>query len=271
MARFNNSLILVLALLSGFGAFIFSINMSKKPPSETSNLMVVSAIKDIEFGNIIRQEDVDLMASPPNINSKVLFTEFKPVVGKIARQSISKGEPIKSIYLLGEGENLASLIPAGYRAMVIPVTLPQGLADLIQVGNRVDVLLTYEKGRGEYDSKTLVKSVKVIKVEEPSSKGAVGRGNSKEISITLAVSPEGAETLAYSMKKGTLNVIVRPLAEDTPVDEKFFTLRELFFGDKGANEEGPLPQGIEIIRGLNRETYQIAKHQSDENNEGGGL
>lgn len=260
MPRLNNSLILILAVGSGLLAFLINLNLVKtKPSGSQANLLVVGAAADIEMGSVIRSDQIDLLPAPGNVNPKVLFTEFKFVEGKISRRSIGKGEVIKSVHLLGEGESAASLIPAGYRAMVIPATIPDSLANLIQVGSHVDVLLTYEKSRGEYDSVTLVTNVKVIGVTEPAAKGSGGGGN-KELSITLAVSPEGAETLAYSMKKGTLNVIVRSRSEAAADDqEQFFTLKELFFSsDKvGAPETQPEERGVEIIRGLKREKYQF--------------
>ena len=88
--------------------------------------------------------------------------------------------------------------------------------------------------------------------------------------MTLAVTPEGAETLAYSMKKGTLNVVVRPLSEEAIGEEKFFTLKELFFsGDETAGPEiEPEQRGVEIIRGLRREKYQFTNSVMEDEGRG---
>jgi Flp pilus assembly protein CpaB len=257
----HNSFILVLALGSGMIAFLMSFQIVNSKKQASTAIMVVGPMHDIEIGTMIKKEDLDLVPAPENINTKLLFTDFGPVENKVARRNLLKGEAIKSIDLLAEGENPASLIPAGYRAMTIPVILPSNLTKLIQVGNRLDVLLTFETERGEFESVTLVKNAKVIGLSDPVK--ATGPGASQggsQVFITLAVTPQGAETLAYSMKKGTLNVSVYSLSESGKSEEKFFTLKELFSKeDKAAEglEARPAIEGVEIIRGLRKEKFHF--------------
>ncbi len=254
---------MLIAIASGLGAFIVSTHLvSSMRSGSPANLLVVGAVRDISIGSVIKREDVDLLPPPENMNPKVLFTDFDRVVGETARRNVPKGEVIRTVDLLAKGDNLASLIPPGYRAMNIPVVLPSNLTNLIQVGNRVDILLTYQKANYEVSSVTLVKNAKVIGVSEP-PKGGFSSGANQEMYITLAVTPDGAETLAFAMKKGTLNVAVHSLSDsEAQQQEKFFTLRELFFNK--ANEPittvAPAPvekQEIEVIRGLNKEKYSF--------------
>lgn len=255
----HNSFILVLALGSGLIAFLMSLQIANSKKQVAMELMVVGAVRDIEIGSSIKKEDLDLVPAPQNVNPKMLFTDFDPVLSKVNRRNILKGEAIKSIDLLAEGENPASLIPAGYRAMTVPVTLPANLTKLIQVGNRVDVLLTYEKVHGEFESVTLIKNAKVIGLSEPGKNA--GMGGTAQVYITMAVTPDGAETLAYAMKKGTLNVAVYSLSESNNSEEKFFTLKELFFKEEPVAAQAvaaaPVSDGIEVIRGLRKEKYHF--------------
>lgn len=266
MPRGKNPFILILALGSGILAFMLSLQIMKPKaaaPVAKPAFTVAVAVKDISIGAIIKKEDVDLLPPSGTVNPKQTFTDLGELTGKVARRNIPKGEAVKKVDILAEGDNLASLIPKGYRAMTIPVTLPASITELLQIGNRIDVLLTYEVSRGEINSVTLVENARVIGVSKPQNAGS---SDSKRLDITLSVTPDGAQTLAYAMKRGTLNVSIRSLDEGE--DEKFFTLKDLFFpkeesgGDAlrtamPAEPDKPkVPKNVvEVIRGVNKEQY----------------
>lgn len=260
MAYGRNPVILMLAVGSGILAFFLSLRMMSTPaPAKAESIYVVAvALRDIPIGGIIRNDDVDLLPPPSPVNQKLIFEELGSVVGKVVRRNVPKGEPIRKMDILEEGDNLASLIPKGYRAMTIPVTLPDSITELLQIGNRVDVILTYEVGKTDFKSLTLVENARVIGVSKPEKKTG---GANQSLDITLSVTPEGAETLAFASKRGTLNVSIRSLDEEG--SEKFFTLKELFFPKDNnqqdalqASEKPAVPKDvIEIIRGVTREEY----------------
>lgn len=257
MPRMKNSVILLLALASGMIAFLMSFRLMNQPGAVSTEKLIVAAVRDINIGSVIRRDDIDLLPAPEGTLMKSHYTTLDDVVGRVPRRILLKGQAIKNVDILAEGDNLASLIPQGYRAMTIPVTLSSNLSNLLQIGNRVDVLLTYEVSRGEINSITLIENARVIGVSDmPGNQG----GRELKVHVTLAVTPDGAQTLAYAMEKGTLNISIRSLGEQE--DEKFFTLKELFFPNKPDPqaallpvEEKPPSDEIEIIRGLRREKF----------------
>ncbi|MDP3920271.1 MAG: Flp pilus assembly protein CpaB [Candidatus Omnitrophota bacterium] len=256
----NRSLVLVIAGVSGLLAFVISLRLVNTPKyTVQDDVVVVSAIRDIDVGAIIKSSDIDLLPAKGALNLKVHYRNAQDVVGKLTRRHILKGEYVKSTDILADGDNLAALIPSGYRALTIPVNLPANLVDMLRIGNRVDVLLTYELRPGEINSITLVENVRVISVSKPSDRDAAG--GMRQMHITVAVVPAGVETLTYAMKKGSLNVAVRPLTDDE--QERFFTLKELF--SKDVKVEDLLDQGprfpmneIEIIKGVRKEKFQYS-------------
>ncbi|HTL46535.1 MAG TPA: Flp pilus assembly protein CpaB [Verrucomicrobiae bacterium] len=268
MPRGRNPLILILALVSGAAAFMLSLQMTKAPAAKNnvaapSNVkLVVHAVNDIAIGSIIKKSDIDVLAPSGNYNPKMVYENVSDVMGKVVRRNVLKGEMIKKLDILAEGDNLAALIPKGYRAMTIPVMLPSSITELLQIGNRVDVILTYDVAKGDINSLTLVENARVIGVSKQAEGGGVSGGN-KKMDITLAVTPEGAETLAFSMKRGTLNLSIRSLDEED--EEKFFTLKELFFPEAKDKvdpnqllepETPKVPKDlVEIIRGVRKEQY----------------
>lgn len=262
MPRLGNSAILVVSGVSFLFAFMMAIRVMHKPapaadlPKNTA-LQVVTAVKDIQGGSPIQKEDVALSDAPSDVNPKVLFTDFEKVVGKISRRSILKGEPVKNIDLFEAGDNLASLIPQGYRAMTVPVTIPPELLSLVRIGNRVDILLTYEVSRGIIQSATLMENVKVIGVSDKAS------GYQGQFFVTLALTPTGVETLAYAQRKGVLNLSVRSLYQADESEEKFYSLKQLFFKDNPIPQAPVATKTIEIIRGVKTEKYKIAQLQDE--------
>lgn len=249
----------MLAIVTGVAAFIISINFIK-PQKEAvvtdTGTMVVTAANDIRIGTKILKKDIDLLPAPSGVNAKILFTEMNQVIGKLSRSNISKGTAIRTLDLYEEGESLASLIPPGYRAMSIPVTMSGSLSKLVYAGNRVDVLLTYRRGMGDFQTITLVKNAKVIDVTQSGQSS----GGEVQMSITLAVTPEGAKTLAFAMEKGTLKVAVYSMEDvEREEQERFFTLKELFFQEeeKTYRELIPTQDGVETIRGLRKEKQKF--------------
>lgn len=232
MAYGRNPVILIVAISSGLIAFFMSLRMMSTPaPAKAESAYVVAvAIKDIPIGAIIRNSDVDMLPPQSKVNGKLVFEDLGAVVGRVVRRNVPKGEPIKKTDLLEQGDNLASLIPKGYRAMTIPATLPASLTELLQIGNRVDVILTYATGQSDYKSVTLVENTRVIGVSKPDKPGG---GGTQSVDVTLAVTPEGAETLAFASKRGTLNVSIRSL-DDEGQEKFFYAVRTVFPGEKGS-------------------------------------
>lgn len=264
--RGNNNFMLVFAVICGVVAFLLTFRMFNPEKqgmvtSEQGQLpQFVTMVKDVRIGSMIRKEDLQLMPVTGSVNPKTLFTDSGQVVGKVARRNLLKGEPVKQTDLLAEGDNLASLIPKGYRAMTVPVNLGSNISDLLNIGSRVDVILTYKATKDEIMSVTLVENVRVIGIASAKSQGAGQPSRSAQVDISLAVTPDGAETLAYASNRGTLHVSIRSLSEED--EEKFFTLKELFFpkssedSKTAALDKPKVPKDmVEIIRGVRKESY----------------
>ncbi len=268
MPRGRNSPIMLVAFLIAGVVFMFTMKMNK--PKEQGGVVVrpnvVGLAKDVELGTTIKKDDLDLVPASGDVDPSLLIKDPLEAIGKIANRFLAKGTVLRSIDLLSTTDSLASLIPEGYQAMTVPVTLPASLTNLIQVGNRVDVILTYSTGTGtQFKSLTLMKNVKVLGV-------GAGSGGGDQVQITLAVTPEGTKTLAYSLKRGTLNVAVRSLSEtDKEQPEHFFTMAELFkdqeveSGNLKKEHKPPLTEEIEIIRGLNKEIYKFIDGKAELN------
>ncbi len=68
-------------------------------------------------------------------------------------------------------EGIMATIPAGHRAVSVPITDVSGVSGLLQPGSRVDVLFTRPGSMAEAETSTILQNVKVL---------AVGRRHSTE-------------------------------------------------------------------------------------------
>lgn len=252
---------IIIAVTAGLLAFFLTLKSLTPAKHAIKRHFLVAALnKGIDRGSAIRREDLDLVPPPEDINLEILFTKVEDVIGKVANRDLAEGSVIRSLDLITGQDSITGLIPQGYQAVTIPVKLPIELTNLIQIGVRADILLTYEREGKEYKSITLMKNVRVIGVSKAE--------NSPTFYVTLAVTPEGAKTISYAGQKGVLNVAVRSLSEnDKQEPEIYYTLEQLF-KDKELDEykasltKIQMTEEVEIIRGLSRETYRFVDRKS---------
>jgi len=128
-------------------------------------------------------------------------------MGRILLAKVASGEVLTTARLAPPGGPVASLVPAGLRAVPITAAIPPGVVD---PGDRVDVLATFAPGtasRGPH-AETVASEAEVLLVmdratyEEPVDAATV----------LLLVTPETAERLAYARSLGELSLAIAPPA-----------------------------------------------------------
>ena len=116
------------------------------------------------------------------------------------------------------------MLSPGMRAVAIAVKPEAGAGGFLTPGDRVDVILSYSfkrKGSGgisiadsniwEAGSQTIVRDARVLGVDQKMSGDAAATGV-KMKSVTVEVTPEGAEKIALGAAIGALSVALRSLA-----------------------------------------------------------
>jgi len=152
------------------------------------------------------------------------------VVGSIAKRQILAGEPIGLEAIIQPGDNsvVAAILPAGTRAISIPINTENAAAGFISPGDHVDVLLAsnVRQAVGDNDHKkgdiivnwsteTVLRDVRVLAIDqqlahnEKDGPAMIGK------TATLEVSPADAERLLAAQQLGSLSLILRSMvAED---------------------------------------------------------
>ncbi len=126
-----------------------------------------------------------------------------------------------------KGSTLASAIPkvrmtatetTSYRALSLPIDLPGSVSNMVQPGDRVDIIGTFrfpgaEKGSPlDTITMTILQNITVLAVGQQltavRTTGADGRRSSYP-TITLQVTPKEAEFLVFAQQKGALTFTLR--------------------------------------------------------------
>ena len=184
-------------------------------------------------------------------------------LGRPVHNAIAAGQPILQTDFVQRSmagdRPLSQVLPKGMRALTIPVDVSSSLGGLLRPGDRVDVMGTFQRmggGQGERTTVTLLQKVEVLATGarmDAQSDGTNRRGEANFGNITVAVTLEEAELLAFSMSRGQLHVALRQsddlgVVENPP--EVDFT--NIFEPVKRIRLQQSRPAAIERLRAAGR-------------------
>jgi len=215
-------LVFLLAIASGVSAIVGVTQMrSNQIARELTTVVVVR--KPIGRGYQIQEEHVEARRIPVEFAHKSMPQSLEDVLGRVATVAMYEGEYVMSnkITSIGARAGLATLIPAGLRAYsIMAASSANRVSGLINVGDRVDVLLTKSSsGGGMHDSsvsETLLQNVEVMAVDRivdntgPNKGGvSVEKNDTRASTVTLMVTPKQAAVLGLGQKEGVLSLSLR--------------------------------------------------------------
>jgi pilus assembly protein CpaB len=149
------------------------------------------------------------------------LADIAPAGAPIARELLAEYAP---------GAGLSLSVPAGMRAVTVAVDSITGVGGFLQLGDKVDVLVTMDTGT-RVVTKTVLQDIVVLGVgaeaQLPNAAtqktGTAAAAENKPAadntpkpmpSVTLAVTPEQAQDLVLSVKKGTIHLALRPKSDN---------------------------------------------------------
>ncbi len=261
----------IVVLYKLIGSYQVQIAEAKKPED---TVMVIVAARDLYQGVTITEEDLYAVEIPPRFLPENVFLSPEHVVGRIPRERILANEFIRADRLADpeSGIGLNAVIPRGMRAISVEIADGRALSGFLNPGNYVDVLVTITPdGENVSDqkteTKTIMQAVFVLGVNSRMGNETAEIAKSKRQqtpSVTLLVTAEGAEDVAFAETQGSITLALRndldiAYAETTGVDvdalrrklEKPVVVRSR--APKVAADQGG---ELIIIKGKNRETKQ---------------
>lgn len=230
-ALFQNRAVLIVGalVLLGGGAFVsMKIASNLNAPDkgrkaakggERMGRMYV-AENDIPAGSVIKTRMLEEQSVPLTEIPRGAIIYAPSVNGYVTRTAIEAGSPVMKSHLWGHVDRVgfAARIPAGRRAMVVPIKPEPSLHHMLRPGDHLDLTMTLDN---EY-AETVLTDIEVLAVDhDPSGKPEVDtEGLDEDLqSVTLAVTPQETEVLALVIN-GADDVIYTLHTEvELPVEE----------------------------------------------------
>jgi len=191
------------------------IRTEEKRLSPADMIPVLIASRPIPAKTVLLQDMLKVKSVPRSYAPPNALQQPDQAIGRATVVALAEGEPVVAARL-ATNERLLGLshyIPAGMRAMTVAVNEVMGVAAFPEPGDRVDILSTFTKEMGGRDrTDMIVEDVPVLAVvRDTESKGGQYQKDLRQYtSLTIAVTPQQAATLAWSEERGKLRVLLRP-------------------------------------------------------------
>ncbi len=260
---------LLLAVVFGTAASILALGWLKHPDRQPAQapavIKVVVAKTEIGAATRITPAMIQLESWPQKTSPKGSFASVSEVEGRVTAGSLSEGELITDRKLVPKGATpgLPALLPVNKRAMTVKVDEASGVAGFLAPENRVDVVVTVD--RGDFSKNPLSKVIfQNLKVLGTGQKIETRPGDKPQVvpTVTLEVTPEEGERLALAAQEGRISLVLRGQQDDQVVETRGVTTQQLF---QNQTEARPVPAAktaapcppprrtVEIIRRLQRQ------------------
>jgi pilus assembly protein CpaB len=225
-------ILIVLGILAAISASLL-VNTLRTEKKETltgkGQVKVVVAARSLPAMSWITSQNIEMKAVQKKGLAADYFSDPTQVVGKVLAVPIVKDQVLTKSSLIteGSGEQLAATLPAGMRAVSVPVSKHSVMGGLLYPGCLVDVIATFNlrssDAKGEAISTTLLNGVRVLAIQDESiisrvdsqeQKPKVER-NETQLTVTLMVDSRQAEALQLAMNNGKI-----ALAMKNPLDQQ---------------------------------------------------
>jgi len=233
--------ILVFAALANFGG-----DEGNAAVGDTVEVIVAS--QDIDAGDLINGDMVEVASVPSNIMLTEAFTDESLVVGTKALNNIVRGDQLAPSKLSGgafDCGNTSCVIPDGMRGFAVQISEETGGGGNIVPGDRVDVVVVAETGADAtrvIQGTLLLQNIEVVavaqetlkpvspvnedgeRIEGDTSAGVISAADSDAeedpdaATVLVAVFPQDVPLLAVAQEEGTIYLALRGFGDDGVID-----------------------------------------------------
>jgi len=224
-------IIILFVAISAGGACAWLLMATKPPQPDVVKIRqteVLVASTDLSPGQIIGESNLRWQAWPDEaVSGAYLSRSTRPdaltsLKGMTVRSRLVAGEPVLEDKLSRSSFGiLASMLPAGKRAVAIRISAESTAGGFILPNDRVDVIQTktqaVKNGDLENLGKTILTNIRVLAIDQ---KAEEKLGNAALVgkTATLELDAEQAELVAAAQATGTLVLALRSAtdSDDTP-------------------------------------------------------
>lgn len=221
----------IFAVLVGLMVYILLGNDSS-PDTEASaaieRVPVLVARSAIDQRSQITAADVEVRELPKEAVLPQALTDVAEIENMYAATDLLPGEQILRTDIIERqgGGVLAQLIPEGHRALSLAVSDAMAAGGLVEPGDRVDLIATYEERKvGWSGGSVVVQNVEVLAISKlllgADSEADNDNGRSSPTSlnatVTIAVTPNEAQLVTIAEQFGELHIVLRRPDETSSV------------------------------------------------------
>ena len=240
MQRYRPVLFLGLAVVIGLITSILiynwmhSKNSAKATAAGTQSVAV--AMVDLSGGTVLSREMIKTVSFlEGSLPRGTFFSDAAALEGKVVLSPVKANEPILRSRLAPDDIStggVAAVIDPKKRAMAVKVDKVIGVSGFVHPGNHVDVLVTLN--RADKDATAIAKIVlQNVMVLAAGTEMEQTSKNEKPVAvdvITLELTPEEAEKLAYAATQGKVQLALRNYTSKEEVATRGITLASLLNG-----------------------------------------
>jgi len=200
---------------------------AKKRASGGTTVEVVVPRRNLPKGTVV---DANSMAAREVVadtvyDETVLAADFGKVQGTKLVRPVEQGRPLRRSDLDIRAKEFAEALPDGRRAITIEIDDINSIAQMVRVGNRLDLMLIVSdasEGGGQQQVLSLLQRVKVIATGQIITRTAPADGPQpaaaqRYSNITFEVTPEEAARIALAQTMGKIRAVLRS-DEDQAMD-----------------------------------------------------
>jgi pilus assembly protein CpaB len=264
-------LALLLAVLAAWSAHRWILTRGDQAASVqvvTSPILVAGA--DLPAGQRLETQHLTVQQWPAGTLPAGHLTQPSQALGRVLRGPLVKGEVMLAAKLMPEGlaGGLSAVVPDGFRAITVHVDEVIGVGGFLQPADRVDVLVTVNKGAFQNDPATrlVLQDIPVLTVGEKVQDDGDGVKikRQKVTVVALQVKPEQGERLALAANEGKVILALRSQGDHQDYGTSGARLTSLMPEALAAPPPPPAPRkdeppSIEVIKGVNRSLQSLGK------------
>ena len=209
-----------------------SVETAAKDTKPVELVKVVVAKQDIPERTIIKDNMLKVVDMPADVVPAEAVHEISEVTGNPTSVAIQQGDIMttKKIYTDVRMAGFTGTIPANCRAVSVAITDITGVSGFAKPGDYVDVMVVSGTKDGGFKGEILLQNVQLLAINKTGSQGAEEnnehkssddkngeegaiKGNSDAMTTaTLALPLDEALKVATASQKGTIYLVLRPVA-----------------------------------------------------------
>jgi pilus assembly protein CpaB len=275
---------LIFAGLASWGVYNYLQRETNKSKGGQIDRIVVAAA-DLPVGTKLNETQLKVVNWPKDSIPQGSFSASDKAANRIVVHPVASGEALTEQKLLpldvkGGGGMMTYIVPEGHRAVTVGVNEVAGVAGFLSPDNHVDIVLTTQmpSNPAQNISKIVLQDLPILATGQIATEKQDGKPVVVP-TVTLDMTPEDAEKLIVASSKGSLQMLLRNIADRATAQTKGATIIKVLGGvesqtprvatrtaTKAKKHAAPVaikppppsPYTVEIIKGASKSTRQFA-------------